>query len=76
MDDASVNQASLLSVIFQSWFGYLVHDHDQALNFTEATKAIASAPPGHCLGALEMPKYELTISLQDALYQGEMPWCP
>ena len=27
---------------------------EQAWYFTEATKAIASMPPGHCLGALEM----------------------
>ena len=28
----------------------------QAWYFTEATKAIASMPPGHCLGGLEMPQ--------------------
>ena len=34
----------------------------QAWYFTEATKAIASVSPGHCLGALEMLQYKFAIS--------------
>ena len=34
----------------------------QAWYFTEATKAIASMPPSHCLGALEMLLWKFTIS--------------
>ena len=34
----------------------------QACDFTEATKAIASVSPVHCLGALEMLQYKFAIS--------------
>ena len=34
----------------------------QAWYFTEATKAIASVTPGHCLGALKMIQYKFAIS--------------
>ena len=44
--------------------------------FTEATKAIVSMPPSHCLSALgQILQYKFTISSLSALYEGEMPWC-
>ena len=37
----------------------------------EATKAIASMPPGHCLGALQLLQWKFTISSYGAFYQVE-----
>ena len=50
----------------------------QALDFTEATKAIASYMPfGHyCLGALEMIQYKFIITSLGALYQEENALVP
>ena len=46
---------------------------------SEATKVIASMPPGHCLGALEIIKCTLkiyTFLILMPLPKGKMPWCP
>ena len=41
----------------------------------KAAKVIASVPPGHCLGALEMHKEKFTISSL-CTFKEKMPWCP
>ena len=50
--------------------------HVHAWNLTEATKAIASMPPGHCLGAFERSSTNFTMSSLGALYWGENCHCP
>ena len=42
--------SGFVDFMFQAWY------------FTEAMKVIASMPPGHCLGALAMLQWKLTIS--------------
>ena len=42
----------------------------QAWYFTEATKAIAFMPPGHCLGALEaLTFYSVLLRSDNMLYK-------
>ena len=42
----------------------------------DATKAIASMPPGNCLGALEMLQQVCSIPSEGALYEGEHALVP
>ena len=49
---------------------------EQARYFTEATKAIASVTPGHCLGALEMIQKKFAISSSSSSVKVQSTiWC-
>ena len=48
----------------------------RAWYFTEATKATASMPPGHCLGALEMHSRNLQFPHRVPFTNKKIAWCP
>ena len=59
---------------FNTFKGRLNSNHDT----TGKRKSIASMPPGHCLGALEMlhSTVEVYYFLMMPFTKEKMPWCP